>query len=93
MTTEQRIQKFNEENRPFYIVDLESGRYSLCLPLDLLGDEFYPYCQGAFDAYAGARFVLGEHGFSFMAAAGRKGRPRFYSGRFLRRLIRRTTFS
>lgn len=52
MTTEQRITTFNEENRPFYIVDLESGRYSLCLPLDLLGDEFYPYCQGAFDAYA-----------------------------------------
>ena len=39
MTTEQRITTFNEENRPFYIVDLESGRYSLCLPLDLLGDE------------------------------------------------------
>ena len=52
MTTEQGITKFNEENRPFYIVDLESGRYSLCLPLDLLGDEFYPYCQNAFDAYA-----------------------------------------
>ena len=52
MTTEQRITTFNEENRPFYIVDLESGRYSLCLPLDLLGDEFYPYCQSAFDAYA-----------------------------------------
>ena len=36
MTTEKRITTFNEENRPFYIVDLESGRYSLCLPLDLV---------------------------------------------------------
>lgn len=34
MTTEQRIQKFNEENRPFYIVDLESGRYAYELLVD-----------------------------------------------------------
>ena len=52
MNTEQRIKTFNEENRPFYIVDQENGRYSLCLPLDFLWDDFYPYCQGAFDAYA-----------------------------------------
>lgn len=50
--TAQRIQKFNEANRPFYIVDHEDGKYSLCLPLSLLGEEFFPYCQEAFDAYA-----------------------------------------
>lgn len=48
----QRIKAFNEENAPFYIVDLGDGRFSLCLPLDMLGDEYYPYCQDAFDAYA-----------------------------------------
>lgn len=48
----QRIEAFNKENSPFYIVDLDNGKFSLCLPLDLLGDEYYPYCQDAFDAYA-----------------------------------------
>lgn len=49
---EQSIQSFNEKNRPFYIVDHDNGNYSLCLPLSLLGDEYFPYCQEAFDAYA-----------------------------------------
>ena len=48
----QRINKFNQENPPFYIVDHEDGEYSLCLPLDMLSDEYYPYCQEAFDAYS-----------------------------------------
>ena len=52
LNTEKRIQAFNDTNQPFYIVDLDDGKYSLCLPLDLLGNEFYPYCQAAFDAYA-----------------------------------------
>lgn len=52
MDIRQSIDKFNHENPPFYIVDHEDGEYSLCLPLDLLSDEYYPYCQDAFDAYA-----------------------------------------
>lgn len=52
MDIKQRIDVFNKENAPFYIVDLNDGKFSLCLPLDLLGDEYYPYCQDAFDAYA-----------------------------------------
>ena len=36
MDIKQRINKFNTENRPFYIVDHESGEYSLCLALSFL---------------------------------------------------------
>lgn len=50
--TAQRIQRFNEKNKPFYIVDHENGNYSLCLPLNMVGDDYFPYCQEAFDAYA-----------------------------------------
>lgn len=57
----QRIIKFNQENPPFYIVDHEDGEYSLCLPLDMLSDEYYPYCQDAFDAYAAE---IGEPAYS-----------------------------
>lgn len=32
MDLEQRINKFNKEITPFYIVDHENGKYSLCLP-------------------------------------------------------------
>ena len=52
MKIKERIEAFNRENKPFYIVDHEGGRFSLCLPLDMLQDEYYPYCQEAFDAYA-----------------------------------------
>ena len=52
MQIKERIEAFNRENKPFYIVDHEGGRFSLCLPLDMLPDEYYPYCQEAFDAYA-----------------------------------------
>lgn len=52
MESKQRIDQFNQKNPPFYIVDHEDGEYSLCLPLDMLSDKYYPYCQGAFDAYA-----------------------------------------
>lgn len=47
MEIQQRIEAFNTENAPFYIVGLENGVYSLCLPLDLLGDKYSPYCQGS----------------------------------------------
>ncbi|MCQ4022421.1 MULTISPECIES: immunity 51 family protein [unclassified Ruminococcus] len=61
MNIRQRIDKFNQESPPFYIVDHEDGSYSLCLPLDMLGDEYYPYCQDAFDAYAAE---IGEPAYS-----------------------------
>ena len=50
--TQLRIEAFNEANAPFYIVDHEDGKYSLCLPLGMLSSEYFPYCQEAFDAYA-----------------------------------------
>ena len=53
MNTNERIEAFNKAFAPFYIVDHEDGGYSLCLPLDLLSDDYYPYCQDAFNAYAG----------------------------------------
>jgi len=52
MHIKERIETFNRENRPFYMVDLGGGKFSLCLMLDALSDEFYPYCQEAFNAYA-----------------------------------------
>ena len=52
MEVKQRIEAFNKGNAPWYIVEHVTGEFSLCLPLDLLGDEYYPYCQDAFDAYA-----------------------------------------
>lgn len=61
MNTKERIQVFNAKNQPFYIVDHDDGRFSLCLPLDLLSDEYYPYCQDAFDAYAAE---IGEPAYS-----------------------------
>ena len=33
--TQLRIEAFNEANAPFYIVDHEDGKYSLCLPLGI----------------------------------------------------------
>lgn len=48
----ERIEAFNKENKPFYIVNHSDGKFSLCLPLDMLPEEYYPYCQEAFDAYA-----------------------------------------
>lgn len=52
MQIKERIKTFNYTNRPFYLVGLGDGKFSLCLPLDMLPDEYYPYCQEAFDAYA-----------------------------------------
>ena len=52
METTGRITAFNNANEPFYIVEHSDGKFSLCLPLDMLPDEYYPYCQEAFDAYA-----------------------------------------
>lgn len=52
MHIRERIVIFNKENKPFYIVNHSDGKFSLCLPLDMLPEEYYPYCQEAFDAYA-----------------------------------------
>ena len=45
METTGRITAFNNANEPFYIVEHSNGKFSLCLPLDMLPDEYYPYCQ------------------------------------------------
>lgn len=52
METQRRINEFNHENKPFYIVDHEDGLYSLCLPFTFFEDEYAEYCQTAFDNYA-----------------------------------------
>ena len=61
MDIKQRIETFNKGNAPWYIVEHDNGQYSLCLPLDLLSDEYYLYCQDAFDAYAAE---IGEPAYS-----------------------------
>ena len=50
----ERIDAFNDMNRPFYIVDHNDGIFSLCLPVDLLNGEYADYCQRAFNSYAKA---------------------------------------
>lgn len=52
MNVKKRIKMFNEQNRPFYIVDHEDGMFSLCLPLAFLPDEYRDFGQAAFDTYA-----------------------------------------
>lgn len=52
MDIRQRINRFNRENRPFYIVDHDSGRYSLCLALSFLPKEYKLFGQEAFNRYA-----------------------------------------
>ena len=52
MNVKERIEAFNEENRPFYIVDHDDGKFSLCLPLGSISGEYEDFGQKAFDAYA-----------------------------------------
>ena len=52
MDIKQRINKFNTENRPFYIVDHENGKYSLCLAFSFLEGDYKDFGQDAFDRYA-----------------------------------------
>lgn len=52
MDIKQRIDRFNRENRPFYIVDHDSGEYSLCLALSFLEGEYKNFGQEAFNRYA-----------------------------------------
>ena len=42
MNTEKQIENFNNANAPFYVVAHDDGRFSLCLPIALLSDEYYP---------------------------------------------------
>ena len=53
MDIKQRINKFNTENRPFYIVDHENGKCSLCLAFSFLEGDYKDFGQDAFDRYAG----------------------------------------
>ena len=52
MDIRQQIEKFDAENKPFYMVDHEDGVYSLCLPLSSLKGEYYDFKQEAFNQYA-----------------------------------------
>ncbi|MDE5698631.1 MAG: GHKL domain-containing protein [Lachnospiraceae bacterium] len=52
MDIRQRINQFNRENRSFYIVDHDSGRYSLCLALSFLPKGYEHFGQEAFNRYA-----------------------------------------
>ena len=45
MNETERIEMFHKDNAPRYIVSHDNGCYSLCLPPDLLSDEYYPYQQ------------------------------------------------
>lgn len=51
MNNEERIEKFNEENVPFYLVDL-GDEYSLCFLLGGTPTATVEYGQDAFDHYA-----------------------------------------
>ena len=52
MDIRQRIKKFNTEEKPFYLVDLKDGTYSLCIPLSSLKGEYIDFGQEAFNYYA-----------------------------------------
>ncbi len=52
MTVKERLEAFQKEYPPFYIVDHDNGTFSLCLPLDFLDGEYRDYCQDAFDIFA-----------------------------------------
>ena len=52
MDIKQQIKKFDEENKPFYMVDHGEGEYSLCLPLSSLKGEYHDFRQEAFNQYA-----------------------------------------
>ena len=52
MDIRQQVKKFDEENKPFYMVDHGDGEYSLCLPLSSLKGEYSDFGQEAFNQYA-----------------------------------------
>lgn len=46
------IERFNQENAPFYLVNHGDNSVSLCLELSFLSDEYMDFGQDAFNAYA-----------------------------------------
>jgi len=52
MDIKQRLQAFNDDNKPFYIVDHDDGTFSLCLSLSFLGEEYAGFGQEVFNRYA-----------------------------------------
>jgi hypothetical protein len=52
MENGQRIKQFNKINSPFYIVDHENGKFSLCLAFSFLTGEYENFGQDAFNRYA-----------------------------------------
>ena len=55
MDISQQIKKFDEENKPFYMVDHGDGEYSLCLPLSSLKGEYDDFGQEAFNVNDGVK--------------------------------------
>lgn len=45
MDNKQKIEAFDRDNAPFYLVDHEDGKFSLCLPLDFLTKEYADFGQ------------------------------------------------
>lgn len=52
MEIEQRIEAFNKKNAPFYIVSHDNSKFSLCLPMCFLPDEYLHFGQKAFNRYS-----------------------------------------
>lgn len=51
-TTAEQIQKFNQDNAPFSIMDFENERFGLGLSFTFLKPPYANYGQDAFNAYA-----------------------------------------
>ena len=60
-----KIEAFNKQNAPFYIVDHEDGEFSLCLPFSLTRGEYANFGQEAFNRYAASigEDAVNERGF------------------------------
>ena len=54
MMIQDRIEQFNRDNAPFYLVAHDGKGYSLCLTLSFLPDEYEDFGQKAFNTYAEA---------------------------------------
>lgn len=52
MDIKNRIEAFNRDNAPFYLVDHDSGEFSLCLALSFVPQEYRNFGQEAFNRYA-----------------------------------------
>lgn len=52
LTVHERIEKFNNENEPFVLMDFGNGQFSLGLFLCNDSGPYKDYCQEAFNQYA-----------------------------------------